>query len=191
VPAQQIDSASRDERYGKVGLLGSVDQGLEMGQKRIEFASHKKARGGLGTGCFVDDKFGRLFGKVVRQLGDHVPNTTTGVRDIAVVARDQMDVQVADGLASGGTDVDPDVVAVGLVAMFDVGFGDFQGCREGLLLLCGGVEPSGGVSLGDQEQMAGADWKAVPEGHDVRRSDGVSEEDLLVIELAERAEHRG
>jgi len=39
--------------------------------------------------------------------------------------------------------------------------------------------------------MAGADWKAVPEGHDVRRSDGVSEEDLLVIELAERAEHRG
>jgi hypothetical protein len=151
-----------------------------MGQKRIEFAAHKKARGGLGTGCFVDDKFGRLFGKVVRQLGDHVPNTTAGVRDIAVVARDQMDVQVADGLASGASDVDPDVVAVGLVSLFDVG-----------LLLCGGVEPSGGVSLGDQEQMAGADWKAVPEGQDVRRSDGVSEEDLLVIELAERAEHRG
>ena len=53
------------------------------------------------------------------------------------------------------------------------------------------VAPSGGVSLGDQEQMAGADWKAVPQGQDARRSYGVSEQDLLVIEQAEWAEHRG
>ena len=42
----------------------------------------------------------------------------------------------------------------------------------------------------DDQQMARADWESIPEGDDLSRTDGVSEDDPLVIELAERAEHR-
>jgi len=42
----------------------------------------------------------------------------------------------------------------------------------------------------DDQQVTGADWESIPEGDDLSRTDGVSEDDPLVIELAERAEHR-
>ncbi len=42
----------------------------------------------------------------------------------------------------------------------------------------------------NDQQMAGADGKAIPEGNDACRSDGVPKEDPLAIDWTERAEHR-
>ena len=43
-----------------------------------------------------------------------MPHPAAWVGDIALVAWDKVDVQVGNGLTGGGTDVDPDVVAMGL-----------------------------------------------------------------------------
>ena len=119
-----------------------------------------------------------------------MPHPAAWVGDIAVVAWDKVDVQVGNGLTGGGTDVDPDVVALGLVLRFDVGFGDFQCTRECLVFFGGGVEPGWDMPDRDDQQMAGADGKAIPEGNDACRSDGVPKEDPLAIDWTERAEHR-
>ena len=50
---------------------------------------------------------------VVALAGDDVADAAAGVGHVAGVAGDQVDVEVEDGLAGGGADVDADVVAVG------------------------------------------------------------------------------
>jgi hypothetical protein len=45
--------------------------------------------------------------------GDDVSHAAGRVGDVAAVARDQVDVEVEDGLAGGFADVDADVEAVG------------------------------------------------------------------------------
>jgi hypothetical protein len=115
MPSEQVDSALFDECHREVGLFGSVDQGFEMGQQWIELTACEMVSRMLGGWCFANNEFGWFFGKVIRELWDHVPDSTAGVGDIAAVAGDQVDVEVWDSLAGGSADVDPDVVAVGLV----------------------------------------------------------------------------
>ena len=112
------------------------------------------------------------------------------IGDIAAVAWDEVDVEVGDGLTGSGPDVDADVVSIGLVLGFDMGFGDFQGTRECLLLFTRGIEPSGDMPSGDDQQMAGTYREPIPQGDDVCGSDGVPKDDALAIDLTERAEHR-
>ena len=86
------------------------------------------------------------------------------VGDVAVVARDQVDVQVEDGLAGGFADVDADVEAVGAVAAGDQLSASVEAGGQGRSLLGGGVEPGGDVPSRDDEQVAFADREGVPEG---------------------------
>src|SRR5574342_160482 len=53
------------------------------------------------------------LGGVAALAGDDVPDAAPGVGHVAAVARDEVDVQVEDGLACGFADVDADVEAVG------------------------------------------------------------------------------
>ena len=57
--------------------------------------------------------------EVVALAGDDVADAAAWVGDVAGVARDEVDVEVEDGLAGGFADVDADVEAVGVVAAFD------------------------------------------------------------------------
>jgi hypothetical protein len=49
---------------------------------------------------------------VVRQVGKDAPDTPARVRLIALVARDQVHMQMRDGLFRGGADVDTDIEPV-------------------------------------------------------------------------------
>jgi hypothetical protein len=133
--------------------------------------------------------FCRWLGKIIRKVRDHVPHTTARVWDIAWVTRDQVYVQVRDRLPCVCADVDADVVAAWLIPLFDMGFTQFDRCREGLLLFGGSFKPSRHVPFGDQEQMSGAYGKCVPKGKDVGIAKRMSEENLLRVDLAKRAKH--
>ena len=56
------------------------------------------------------------LGGVEALAGDDVADAAPWVGYVAAVARDEVDVQVEDGLACGFADVDADVEAVGVVA---------------------------------------------------------------------------
>ena len=160
-----------------------------MGQERVDFASGKMVRCIGAWGGFIDVKFGSLLCKIVRKLRDDVSDTAARIRDITAVAWDEVDVQVGDGLTGSGPDVDADVVALGLVLGFDMGFGDFQGTCECLLFFTRGIEPGGDMPSRDDQQMAGTYREPIPEGDDVCGSDGVPKDDAMAIDLTERAEH--
>ncbi len=141
-------------------------------------------------GGSIDVKFGSLLGKIVRKLRDDVSDAAARVGDITAVAWDQVDVEVGDGLTGSGSDVDPDVVALGFVLGFDMGFGDFQGTCERLLFFTRGIEPGSDMPSRDDQQMAGTYREPIPQGDDAGGSDRVSKDDALAIDLTERAEHR-
>ena len=86
------------------------------------------------------------------------------VGDVAGVARDQVDVEVEDGLARGFADVDADVEAVGAVAAGDQLSASVDAVGQGRSLLGGGVEPGRDVPSRDEEQVAFAHREGVPEG---------------------------
>jgi hypothetical protein len=64
-----------------------------------------------------------------------------GVGNVACVAGDQVHVQVEDGLAGCGSDVDAYVVAVGLAGGFHGLAGNGKGGQEFGLFIRGGIEP--------------------------------------------------
>jgi hypothetical protein len=111
-------------------------------------------------------------GEVVALARDDVPHAAPWVVDVAAVARDQVDVQVEDGLAGGPADVDADVVAVRAVAAGDQLAAVVEGLADGLVLLGAGVEPGGHVPPRDDEQVARARGEGVPEGEDERSLEG-------------------
>jgi hypothetical protein len=85
-------------------------------------------------------------------------------RSIRLEARDQVDVQVEDGLARGFADVDADVEAVGAVAAGGQVSASVDAGAQGRSLLGGGVEPRRDVLSRDDEQVAFAHREGVPEG---------------------------
>ena len=84
------------------------------------------------------------------------------VGHVAEVARDDVDVQVEDGLACRLADVDADVEAVGPVALLDDGLCFVDGSSESGLLVLRGLEPGGDVPPRDDEEVAGRDGEGVP-----------------------------
>ena len=134
-------------------------------------------------------KFRCLLGKIVRKLRDDVSDASAWVGDITAVAWDQVDMEVGDGLTGSGSDVDADVVSIGLVLGFDMGFGDFQGTCECLLFFVGCFEPGWNMSDRDDQYMAGTYREPIPKGDDTYRSYGVLKENPLAIDLTERAGH--
>ena len=122
-------------------------------------------------------------GHVVALGGDDVSHAAPGVGDVGLVAGDQVDVQVEDGLARGFSDVDADVEAVGAVAAGDQLSASIEGGGQGRLFLGGGVEPGRDVPSRDEEQVAFAHREGVPEGP----REAVFEGDAVLGGEAERA----
>ena len=67
--------------------------------------------------------------------GDDAPDATTRARRVAMGARDEVAVEVHDGLACRLAAIHPHVVAVRLVALLDPGFRQVQNRRQRPLLL--------------------------------------------------------
>ena len=134
--------------------------------------------------CVVRGRLGDAVGlEPVGAGGDDVADAASGVVDVVLVAGDEVDVEVGDGLARGLADVDADVEAVGAVAGEDGLSGEGEGGGELGLLLGGGVEPGGDVAAGDEKGVAVAHGEGVPEGED----GGALVEDALGVGSAEGA----
>ena len=86
------------------------------------------------------------------------------IGDVAVVARDHVDVEVGDRLTAGGGDVDANVPAVGVVRGIEVAADVVDEAEDGELLVWGGVEPGGDGAFGDDERVAGGDGVAIADG---------------------------
>ena len=112
----------------------------------------------------------RLLSEIVRKSRDHMPDATAWVRDIAEVTRDQVDVKVGDRLSASSSDVDTDVEAVWGMVRFDKLFADLESLGERMLFFGGRFEPSRNMANRDEEQVAGAYGKRVPQGVHDRRS---------------------
>jgi hypothetical protein len=104
------------------------------------------------------------LGGVAALAGDDVPDAAPWVGYVAAVARDEVDVQVEDGLACGFADVDADVEAVGVVAAGEELSALVDGGCYGGSLLCRGVEPGRDVPPRDDQQVAFAHGEGIPEG---------------------------
>jgi len=71
-----------------------------------------------------------------------MPDATARIFDVAVVARDQMNVKMKDCLAGRGAAVDADVVAVRIVGLFYLALCERKCIGEGVPLVRGRFEPS-------------------------------------------------
>ena len=58
----------------------------------------------------------KMMGSVRTAIGDHSADTAPRVGHIPVIARDEVEMDMEDGLAGGSTCIDPDVESVRLVA---------------------------------------------------------------------------
>ncbi len=83
------------------------------------------------------------------------------------VARDDVDVQVKDGLARRGANVDADVVTIRAVPLVDGSSGDVDRTHQLDSLLRGRGEPVGHVSTRDEQSMPFAHRKRVPQADNV------------------------
>ena len=79
-------------------------------------------------------KIGLLRPSILLLPGNDAAHAATWVGGVAAVARDDVAMEVHHGLASGLAAVHADVVAVGLVALFDPGLGPGDGLRQRRLL---------------------------------------------------------
>jgi hypothetical protein len=74
---------------------------------------------------------------------------------VAAEPRDDVDVEVHDGLAGGGAGVEADVVAVGGELVVEPALDLVDEGQHGALLVVSGAEPVGGHAAGDDERVAG------------------------------------
>ncbi len=146
-------AARHDEADGDVGGRGFRELLAEVGEEGVVLAPGDEAGGGCGA-----------FGQVVALAGDDVPHTATGVGDVVLVARDQVDVEMEDGLPRGFADVDADVVAVGVVAAGDQVSAAIEAGGDCRALVGGGVEPGRDVPARNDEEVARVHREGVPEG---------------------------
>lgn len=93
-------------------------------------------------------------------------DTTAGIGHVAMIARDDVDVDVGDCLARRCTGVEADVVAIGFWVEFQVKnvLGLFDNGHECGLFLIGCVEPCFHDPAGGDEDMAGRDREAIEDG---------------------------
>lgn len=94
-------------------------------------------------------------------VGEDVPYAAVGARMVALVARNQVQVNVKDALSTGGGDVDADVVAVGLELLGDrIAFRDQQ-LATGRVLLRLQLEEIGAMAKRNDQRMPSTDRIAV------------------------------
>ncbi len=85
--------------------------------------------------------------------GDDASYTTAGFRDIVLVAGDEVDVGMGNGLACGGVDIDADVESIGVELLLEDGFDLVQQDEAVHLLLEGQVKVIRYMPGGDHQGM--------------------------------------
>ena len=100
--------------------------------------------------------------QVVGFTGNDVADAAARVGGIARKARDEVNVEVGDGLASGFADIDSDVEAVWTVAALDFLLRRVDGCQNFGLLFRSGFEPTRDMSLGNDECVSTGNRKSIP-----------------------------
>ena len=84
-----------------------------------------------------------------------MPDAAARAGDIALVARDDMQVEMKDGLPRRFADVHPDVVAIGLPGAFDRGTRVVDRGEQLDALGVRGREPARNMAPWDEQRMAG------------------------------------
>ena len=85
--------------------------------------------------------------------GDDASYTTAGFLDIVLVAGDEVDMGMGNGLAGGGVDVDPYIEAIGVELLLEDGFDLVQQDEAVHLLLEGQIEVIGNMPSWDHQGM--------------------------------------
>ena len=108
---------------------------------------------------------------IVLLAGNDTADAATGVRDVVLVAGDDMAVEVHDGLAGRFAAVHADVVGGGLLVLFDPGFGMKDGLWQTCLLLLRQRKPIRAQAIRDNEHMTRRDRESIQNPEEVRRSE--------------------
>ena len=156
-----------DERGDDRDVLRSPQQGQDMARERIELTA-----GGEGLHCLRE---------VVAPAGQHVSHPATRIVRVPAVARNDMHMQVHDGLSGRCTCVETDVVSVGRELDVELPLDDLDEFEQRMLLLAGRVEPGRYEAPRNDERVSLADRKRVAQrereriARDVLRRQSVEE----------------
>jgi hypothetical protein len=168
VPVHLLHPAALDEGHGDVHGPRRVQVRAEGGPERVCASLGEVGEGlgawGGGLGRGGGGGGGRAREEVVALARDDVPHAAPWVRDVPLPARDDVHVEVMDGLPGRGPGVQADVEVLGVTVLApDVLAGHQRSLGE--LRALGGrrVEPGGDVPLRHQERVPGRHRERVPE----------------------------
>ena len=89
-------------------------------------------------------------------------NSPTRIRYIAFIARNDMYMQMGNGLSGGFTDVEADVETVRCVTLFDLATCDPKCTIDSRLLVWRGFEPTWNVTTHDYKRVSFRNGEAIP-----------------------------
>jgi len=183
VRLEQGEACREHEGDSDVECNGAVHVTGKRSDQRVGFAAGDDARVVPHPGVVADLRRGYriVTARIVALARNRVAHAAAGVLGVAAVAGDDVHVEVEHGLAGGCAGVDADVVAVGVVARFDVGAGDVGRVHQLAAFLGAGVEPGADVAHGNEQGVAGRGGIAVPQAVDER----AAVEDPLGLRIAE------
>ncbi len=128
---------------------------------------------------------GGVFLPTLHRSRDHPPHPSSVVSTIPLVAGDDMDMEMRDGLPCHLPDVDPNVIAIGMVAGIQELLCPVDNVQDRDLLIPGGLEIIGEMPFRDDQQVSPAHRVPIkPCIHKVMLDDH-----LLCINPAERTVH--
>ena len=161
----------------------------EMGEKRVSPASNERScvrrlcrttRYARSSFVLSESFFDATRG-VVRFARDNPAHTAARFRYVAFVSRNQVDVEMEDGLPSRAADVDADVVTVWLIEVVDDLSGSFYRRHHGRPLIFRSLEPRRDVPIRNKKGVAPVDGECVPKPID----EGVGEKKAARIGTTE------
>ena len=100
----------------------------------------------------------------LQRLQDPAPR----IGNVALIARNNVEMQVEDGLPGGLAHVDPDVETVGMISTNDLLPHPVDRLNKGGLLLAGGLKPGRDMPAGDNQCVPRRHREAVPKCDDQR-----------------------
>lgn len=104
--------------------------------------------------------------RILLLLRYHSPYAAAGVLHVSLVARDEVDVDVVDRLARCAADVDPDVVALGMMLLVECILGLPEHSIDGQPLAGGKIKVTGHMTPRNHERVALGDGVLVEDGED-------------------------
>jgi hypothetical protein len=137
---QVFEAAGLDEGGDDADAVGVGEEREDVpGEGIVGAAGGERRRRGVGAGR------------------EQVADAAFWIIDVAVEARDHVEVEVQRGVARGGAGVEAYVVAVGVEDVIEGGLHFGEQGEERVLFGFRGVEPGGDQALADDQRVAGGD----------------------------------